>query len=423
MAYDFKFPDVGEGITEGELVEWLIKVGDIVKEHQAIAKVETDKAVVDVPSPKAGTILKLNAKEGETIKVGQVIAVIGEKGEKVTTIKETKKEEKVLEKKQTNTTSVVGQLEESDEEFIVEEKKEVKDKKKILATPNIRKLAKELNVNLENIEGTGKGGRITEQDLKKVSKGEVPTETTDEGKIKVTKKYDMYGYIDRIPLKGIRKTIAQNMVRSNTEIAAVTSMDDVDVTELSKLRDKEKKNAEKLKVKLTFLPFIVKAVIAGLKAYPVLNSILQENEILIKKYFNIGIAVDSDNGLFVPVLKGADKKNILDISKEIFSLADKVRQRKIDLGDLKGGTFTITNYGSIGGTYGTPIINYPEAAILGVGRIKEFPLYKDGEVKIRKVLPLSLTFDHRILDGAIAARFMNEVKKHLEDPRLMFIEG
>ncbi len=212
------------------------------------------------------------------------------------------------------------------------------------------------------------------------------------------------------------------MMRATNEIAHVTSMDDVDITDLSELKEKEKKNAGEKGIKLTFMPFIIKAVIAGAKAYPIVNSSLLGEEIIIKKYYNIGIAIDTEYGLIVPVIKGADQKSILDLAKEIVELANKTRERKIDLGDLKGGTFTITNYGSIGGNYGTPIINYPEAAILGIGRAKDMPTVRNGKIEIRKILPLSLTFDHRILDGAIAARFMNEVKRHLEDPSLMFIE-
>ena len=415
MVYEFKFPDVGEGIEEGELVEWLVKEGEIIKEHQPIAKIETDKAVVDIPSPKSGRILKLNFKAGDTVKVGQVLAVIGGEKEQLETKQEKKEERK--------TTSVVGNLEESDEEFIVKkESKQTKQEKKILATPAVRKLAKELNVDISTIEGSGDDGRIMEDDIRKASNGDVPVEINERNEIKVTKKYDLYGYVGRIPLKGIRKTIAVNMSRANNEIAHVTSMDDADITELNNLKEKEKKNAEEKGIKLTFLPFIIKAVVAGLKAYPIINSTLEDEEIIIKKYYNIGVAVETEYGLVVPVVKGVDQKSILDLAKEIFDLAEKAKSRKIDLGDLKGGTFTITNYGSIGGSYGTPIINYPEAAILGIGRAKDMAVVVDSKMVIRKILPLSLTFDHRILDGAVAGRFLNEIKKHLEDPSLMFIE-
>ncbi|MDP6642265.1 MAG: dihydrolipoamide acetyltransferase family protein [Candidatus Nanoarchaeia archaeon] len=432
MAYEFKFPDVGEGIAEGELVEWIVKEGDDIKEHDPIAKVETDKAVVDIPSPKSGKILKLNFKEGETVKVGETLAVIGEEGEKVEETKEKKIEEKkeVKEeikeepkKEKRKTTSVVGDLEESDEEFKVEEtKKETKEKKKVLATPSIRKLAKELNVDISTLEGTGQGGRVVEEDIKKASKGEVPVEIEEKKEIKVTKKYDLYGYVDRIPLKGIRKTIADNMMRAVNEVAHVTSMDEIDITELSDVRKVQKEVAEKKGIKLTFLPYIIKALIHAIKSYPIVNSSIQGEEIIIKKYYNFGIAVDTENGLIVPVVKGVDQKGILDLAKEIKELADKTKERKVDLGDLKGGTFTITNYGSIGGSYGTPIVNYPEAAILGLGRAKDIPRVVDGKIVIRKILPISVTFDHRIFDGATTSRFMNELKKYLEDPSLSIVE-
>ena len=411
--YEFKFPDVGEGITEGEIVKWVVKEGDKVKEDDVLGQIETDKAVVDIPSPKSGTILKIHIKEGEIVKVGETLVTIGEESEKIS---EKKKE---IKKEERKTTSVVGSLEEAEEEIpIIKESKVVKEKE-VLAMPYVRKLAKELNVDITRIKGSGKDSRITEEDIRNAK-----VEKLEEKKpeFKIVKKYDIYGYVERVPLKGVRKTIARNMIRSSNEIAAVTSMDDVDITKLSEIREKEKKIAEEKGVKLTFLPFIIKAVITALKEHPYLNSSLENEEIILKKYYNIGVAIDTEYGLLVPVVKGVEQKSILDIAKEIFSLADKARNRKIDLADLKGGTFTITNYGSIGGNYGTPIINYPEAAILGLGRIFDRVMSINKRLEVRKILPLSLTFDHRILDGAEAARFLNKLKGYLEDPDLMLIE-
>ncbi len=411
MATEFKFPDVGEGITEGELVEWLVKEGDEVKEHQAIARVETDKAIVEIPSPVAGKILKLNHKAGDTVKVGEVLAVIGEEGEKV---------QEKIKSEMKKSVSVVGELEEA--ESVTPVKSEMKHVfiglKEILATPAVRRLARNLSIDLSTVTGSGTSGRITEQDVRKAAEyaGVKHEEKVEE--FKVTKKYDMYGYIEHVPLKGVRKVTAQKMVESVKHIPHVTHMDEVDVTELARIREQKKVGAEKQGIKLTYLPFVIKAVIAGLKEFPLLNSSVDEEhgEIIVKKYYNIGIAVDIGEGLVVPVVKGADQKDVLQIAKDIQELAQKAKERKIDLQDLKGGTFTITNIGSIGGTFATPIINYPEAAILALGMIYEKPVVIESKVVIRKILPLSLAFDHRAVDGAYVARFMNSVILHLQDP-------
>lgn len=394
MTYEFRFPDVGEGITEGELVKWLVKVGDKVKEDQPVAKVETDKAVAEVPSPKTGTITKLNVKEGETIKVGQVLFTLEESDKSV---------------------SVVGSLEEApvyEAKKELPKPKEVIAEKQILATPSVRALAKQLNIDITKLTGTGPDGMITEEDVKK-SSSLTP-------QIKITKKYDMYGYLERVPLRGIRKATAIKMTEF-LQVPAVTHMDEIDVTELVKLREKEKKIALKKKIKLSYLPFIVKAVIESLKLHPYLNSSLEGDEIVLKKYYNIGIAADTPEGLLVPVLKIADSKTLIQIAKEIQELAEKAVERKLDLADLKGSTFSITNIGVLGGKFATPATNYPEAAILAIGKIYDKVTTLDGKkIVIRKTLPLSLTFDHRILDGAEAARFVNDIKKFLEDPKILF---
>ncbi len=412
MSYDFAFPDVGEGITEGELLQWLVKVGDTVKEDQVVAKVETDKAVVDIPSPKSGTVLALNVAEGTTIKVGQVMMVIGEKGEQV----------KTAAPKKDASVSVVGFLEEAEQ--VLTGKKNLFEEnivEGVKALPRVRQLAKQLKIDLTAVTGTGNGGQITEDDVRRAA-GVKATAGP-----KVVKKYDLYGYVEHLPLKGMRKTIAQNMVASVRETASVTHMDEADITDLVVIREKEKVKAAKDGVKLTYLPFVIKALIAGLKKHPYLNSSLELNddgsqEIILKKYYNIGIGVDTPDGLLVFVIKGADQKSMLQIAREIEELAEKARQRTIDIGDLKGGTFTITNYGSIGGLFGTPIINPGECAILGIGRIVERPVSVHGQVEIRKILSLSVTFDHRIVDGAEVARFVNTIIEHLEDPDLLMVE-
>jgi pyruvate dehydrogenase E2 component (dihydrolipoamide acetyltransferase) len=410
MPYEFKFPDIGEGIQEGEIVKWLVKEGDLVEEDQALGQIETDKAVVDIPSPKAGTVLKLHVQEGGTIKVGEVMVTIGTKGEKLS-----KSQQSGKKKTSTKGQSVVGQLEEATD---VEEKpqatvlKGIQQSQKILAAPIVRKKASELNIDLTKIKGSGPQGKILMKDLSPTANEEVPQQ-----KIIIKKKFDNYGYLERMPLKGIRKVIAEHMIISVKEAPQVTSMEDINVTKLWSIRQKEKVKLAKQDIKLTFLPFIIKATIAALKENPILNSSIEGDEIIIKKYFNIGVATETEVGLMVPVIKIAESKNISQIAKEIESLTEKARSRKIDLMDLKGGTFTITNYGSVSGTYGVPIINYPEASILGLGRIFDRAIIdKNNKFKNIKVLPVSLTFDHRILDGAQAARFLKSLKTFLEDP-------
>ncbi|MGZ3494333.1 MAG: dihydrolipoamide acetyltransferase family protein, partial [Thermodesulfobacteriota bacterium] len=230
--------------------------------------------------------------------------------------------------------------------------------------------------------------------------------------------------VERIPLRGVRRSIAKAMVKSIYTAPHVSAMDDADVTELWRIREKEKKVAESKGIKLTILPFIIKAVVTGLTDHPYLNATLDDEneEIVLKKYINIGLATDTPEGLMVPVVKLAKEKSIFELAQELTQLTEKARNRTIDLADLKGGTFTITNYGAVRGIYGTPIINYPEVAILGVGRIQDRPVIRDGKVVVRKILPLSISFDHRVVDGAEAARFLNTVILRLEDPDLILLE-
>lgn len=383
-------------------------------------QIETDKAVVDIPAPKSGTILKINFKDGDTVKVGDVLCIIGDKNEKVTAQKNIPVK-KVLVKKQKS-----SEKEEREEVFEMPHSKAVlgtQETAKVLASPAVRKKAKELGIDLAKVKGSGDQKNILMKDLqfhsKKfgIEKQEVPQQV-----IQVKRKYDEYGYIERIPLKGIRKTIANNMMKSLQNAAQLTAMEDINVSRLWKVREYEKKNLEKQNIKLTFLPFIIKAVIAALRENPILNSVIENEEIIIKKYFNIGIAVETEAGLMVPVVKRAEDKNIIQIAKEIVELAEKARARKIDLMDLQGGTFTITNYGSVGGTYATPVLNPGEAGILGLGRIFERAVFINGRLRNVKILPISLTFDHRILDGAEAARFIESLKKFLEDPDHLLLE-
>jgi pyruvate dehydrogenase E2 component (dihydrolipoamide acetyltransferase) len=415
MVIEFKLPDLGEGLTEAEVRKWLVDEGDAIEKDQVVVEVETDKAVTEMPSPAAGKIERIHYKEGDIVKVGETLI----------TISDVEDEEKISEREESVT--VVGELPEyeepaeeeveAEETIEEEEEKEVKEKKKVLATPAVRRMAKERDIDLQKLEGTGPEGRITEEDLEK-AKEEKPE------KPKKTPKFDHYGYVERRPLRGIRRTVAKNMMESLTNVAQVTAMEIIDVSELYEMRNRWKEILqERQDLNITYLPFIIKAVVEALKENPTLNSSLdtENEEIVIKKYYNIGFAVSTEDGLMVPVLKGADQKKLTEIAEELVELSELAMSRKIDLADLKGGTFTITNYGVFGGTYGTPIINYPEIAILGTGRIVDTPLVIDGEIKARKAMHLSLTFDHQVLDGADAARFMNDLKKYLENPNLLLI--
>lgn len=392
---EFKFPDVGEGIHEAELVRWLVKKGDTVKEHQAIAEVETDKAVVELPSPASGTITKLHAKPGDTIRVGQVIATIGKKGEKAPA---TEPKTKAKKAKPSKGVSIVGEIEAKEEMLPPAQERKATPESTAKALPRVRKLAQEKGVDLKTINKE----RITEEDVLAAAAPKKPRMIEDD-----------YGKILEIPLKGIRKASATNVSTSWATIPHVTHHDEADVTTLWDVRKQEK---ERAKVNITFLPYITRAVIQALEQHRFLNSSYGNQTIQAKQYFNIGIAVDTEHGLVVPNIKNTDKKSLLDLAKEMTALAKKARNKKLKLEEVKGGTFTITNIGSIGGKFFTPIINAPEAAILGVGRIYEQAVLVDGALQAKKIMPLSLSYDHRVVDGAAVARFMNDLKALLETP-------
>jgi pyruvate dehydrogenase E2 component (dihydrolipoamide acetyltransferase) len=409
MVTEFKLPDLGEGITEGEIRKWLVNEGDEVKKDQPLAELETDKAVVEMPSPAAGKILKINHRVNDVVKVGEVLVTIGSEGE-TTPEPEARKP----------SVSVVGELPEAPETPDQQKTPPQPTEQagiEVLALPAVRQLASQLGVDISKVKGTGPDGRVTETDVR--GQKETPRERP-----RIVPKFDLYGYVERRPVRGVRRSVARKMIESQTKAAQVTAMEEVDVTELVALRERQKKALQETrKIHLTYMPFIIKAIVESLKENPILNSSYNDetDEIIIKKYYNIGFAVATEDGLIVPVVKGADQKSIIELAEEVERLVEQTNSRKVDLGDLKGGTFTITNYGVFGGTYGTPIINYPEAAILGTGKIVDGPRVVNGEVKVRKVLHLSLSFDHRIMDGADAGRFMNSLKKYLEDPELLLI--
>ncbi|MBI2597859.1 MAG: 2-oxo acid dehydrogenase subunit E2 [Candidatus Diapherotrites archaeon] len=439
LPLEFAFPDVGEGITEGQVLKWLKKEGEAIKADEPIVEVETGKAVVEIPAPKSGKLLMQNFKEGETVKVGQILFTMETEEtteEKAVAKKEKVEETKKLEKKpemqeqKRESFGVVGELEEAPPAQAFEQKehrpKTQKEElhERVHALPATRKLAKDLLVDISKIKGSGPNERVTSSDVldaaHKTHSEEEKAAVPNAPKISM----DKFGRVIEIPLTKVRSEIAKAMVKSMFSAPHAVAMEEADVTELWELRENEKKAAEEKGVHLTYLPFIVKAVIAALKDHAYLNARFDEEnqKIVVKQYYNIGVAVDTANGLMVPVVKKADKRSILDIGHQIEVLSSACRERTIALNDLQGGTFTVTNYGSIAGLFGVPIINYGESAILGVGRIIEKPVAKNGQIIVAKVLPLSLSFDHRVVDGAQAAEFLKDLKKFLENPNLLILD-
>lgn len=395
MPYQFKLPDIGEGIAEGEILKWMVKEGDTIAEDQPLVEVMTDKVNVQIPSPKGGSVSRILAKEGEMVKVGQVIVEIAEEGERVAP--------------DGTQASVKGEPPGRGASQ-VQVSESVTPADRVLATPATRRMARELGVDLTKVRGTGPVGRVTEDDVKAAS-----------GKVQQTAVQSVRE--ERVPLRGIRKIIAERMAKSSTTAAQVTHVDEADMTELLLLREAFKGSAEKRGVKLTFLPFIVRGIIPALKEFPYVNATLDESgNVVLKRYYNMGIAVDTEQGLIVAVVRDVDKKDIFDLAKEIEGLAGRARAGQLGLEEVHGSTFTITNVGAIGGLFATPIINYPEVAILGTHKIAKRPVVRNGKVEVRDMIYLSLTFDHRIIDGAYAARFMNKVVQTLQDPKKLLAE-
>ncbi|HAM35052.1 MAG TPA: hypothetical protein DEB40_07585 [Elusimicrobia bacterium] len=438
MAFDFKFPDVGEGLTEGEIVEWKVKVGDRVQSHQVLLEAETDKAVVEIPAPREGFILSLKGGPGDIIRVGEVIASIGDEAEAKSAparasipaatappVPPPAPRPAVVEPYtvQTPSVGVVGRLEEALDEApaAAPEVPATLSRPRVEALPKDRELAKRLGVDIELIHGTAAKGRVSEDDIRKAAALGAPQKGSRAGEAKPGA--DGFGPVERVPLRGVRRRIAQAMTESLARTAPVTVMDEADVEELWAIREKMKGQARKEGVRLSLLPFLVKAAVGALKRVPEMNTTLDDErgEVVFRAYYHIGVAVDTQDGLIVPNVKDADKKSILQLARELEDLAQKSRRRTLDVKDLKGGCFTITNYGSIGGLFGTPIINYPEAGILGVGRMADKPVAEQGAIRVKKVLPLSLTFDHRLVDGGHAQHFLNDVIRHIEDPDLILV--
>lgn len=387
MGREFKLPDLGEGIAEVELRDWLVKPGERIKEHQPIAEVETDKAVVQIPSPYEGTVLRLLCSAGELVRVGDPMLVIGEQSE--------------LPGERPKSVGIVGELPEAEEE------------RPPLALPAVRKLARQLGMELSGVVGTGPKGSITREDLEQQAslRHKAPPGTAND--------------VDRIPLRGVRRAIARNLLASQRSTAFVTCMDEADITDLWEIKEREQPQSESRGTHLTFLPFFIKAAQHALKEHPSLNASIDDDaeEIIIKREYHFGIAVDTPDGLIVPVIRNVGEKSIMELAAELHDLSARATDRTISPEELRGSSFTITNYGHFGGIFSTPIINWPDVAILGFGRIAERPWVHRGSIVIRRILPISLTFDHRVTDGADASRFLARLVSYLEDTGLLFIES
>jgi len=442
MRYIFNFPDIGEGLEEGTILEWYVVKGQSIKAGQPLVNMETDKIVTDIPSPKAGTIVEIYGSVGETIHVGSPLVEIEIEGvfgaDAVAEAREPDTNEHAKVKIPVNKelieeeegAGVVGTMElagknaylAASDEGSSKPKAEDKQAVKVLATPLARAMAREMNVDINKVIGSGPSGRVTKEDIQN-NKGVKHTQ-------EVTQKTDSYTQtfaLDTVtyePLSQIRKAIAKNMLNSKQSTAHMTLFEEVEISELINVREKFKKPFSEKNTKLTYLSFIVKATVLTLKQHRQLNSQidLENDRMIYKNRYNIGIAVDTPEGLVVPVIKDADKLSILQIAQKITELSEKARDRKLSLDDMKDGTFTLTNYGSIGGIYATPVINYPQAGILGIGRIVKKPVVKDNQLAVGNVLPLSLSVDHRIVDGGEASRFINQIMEYLSDPVLMMMD-
>jgi len=435
VAFEFKLPDIGEGIHEGEIVKWFVKAGDTIEEDDVLAEVQNDKSVVEIPSPVSGTVEEVLVDEGTVAVVGDTIVKIDAPDAEDMEFKgsgssESKDEAEAEAEPAKEESSEAAAATQSSADEDVDENKRVK------AMPSVRKYARENGVNIKAVVASGKNGRTTKEDIDAYLNGdasaastESASETAEETSAStaqsapVSSEGEFPETTEKIP--AMRKAIAKAMVNSKHTAPHVTLMDEIDVQELWDHRKKFKEVAAEQGTKLTFLPYVVKALVSALKKYPALNTEFNEEagEIVHKHYWNIGIAADTDRGLLVPVVKHADRKSMFQISDEINELAVKARDGKLTSDEMKGATCTISNIGSAGGQWFTPVINHPEVAILGIGRIAQKPIVKDGEIVAAPVLSLSLSFDHRQIDGATGQNAMNHIKRLLNNPELLLMEG
>ncbi|MBP7296634.1 MAG: 2-oxo acid dehydrogenase subunit E2 [Acidobacteria bacterium] len=428
MRYIFKFPDIGEGVHEGKILKWHVEKGQRVAMGDPVVQVETDKVVADIPAPRDGAVVDRFGAVGEIINVGDALIELeieGVTGAEAQAIAAEKPKPKTQEPVDEVGFGVVGTIEVAGDAAVLPAGSEglpaapaapeAAPRRKALATPVSRAMARELGVDIDQVAGSGPGGRVMKSDiqahydrLRTAAPAPAPAAAPAPDVPRV--EYE--------PLSMIRKAIARNMAVSKGTAAHMTVIDEVEVSELVALRRDHKDRLQARGVSLTYLPFVIKAVAGALKRHRTLNSQLdlENNRMVYKLDVNIGIAVDTDDGLVVPVIRHADRLSILELAARIQEFAARARERKLTLDDFKEGTFTVTNYGAIGGLFGVPVINYPQAAILGIGRIVERPVVKDGQLAVGRVMPLSLSVDHRIVDGGATTRFLNDVMASLREP-------
>jgi pyruvate dehydrogenase E2 component (dihydrolipoamide acetyltransferase) len=472
MTNEFILPDLGEGIHEAEVLAIRIAEGDQVKEDQPILEVETDKAVVEIPCPVNGTIEKIHVKVGEVVKVGMVMITFGSSGSPAAAPKKEEAAAKQQEQGASQSpsasvaTSVMPNAPARDNGKSTIETKH-NGTGPVPAAPATRRLARELGLDLRLIKGSGPSGRVSNEDVRSFAAGSLEGTISGassqthpiEGKASAAKAavqslsskygesgakaaplnelggmaaapvdlpdFTKFGQVERVPLKGIRRKIAQNMTQSWTHIPHVTTFEEADVTQLEALRAKHENEVKQQGGRLTLTVFALKAIASGLKKYPQFNASLDEKtgELVFKHFYNIGVAVATDRGLIVPVIRNVDQKGVVELSKELADISEKTKAGKVELDRLQGGTFTLTNIGSIGGTNMVPMINHPEAAILGMARAAQKPVVRNGNIEIGLIMPLALSFDHRIADGAEAAYFMQHVVKRLQEPFTFLLEA
>lgn len=420
--FEFKLPDLGEGVVEGEIVKWLVKEGDVIAEDARLVEVMTDKATVEVPSPKAGKVVKLHGKEGDVARVHHPLVSIEVEGAAATS---------PTHAPQLTTHNAAESAAVVTAPVHATPAKPAVSAEKVLATPVTRRMAREHGLDLTEISGSGPQGRVTKADVVAALEGgaaggAAANVTANRAKTPAPAPLAHTAEDVRIPIRGLRKKIAEKMIRSKHSAAHFTFVEEMDATELVALRKRlnEQLAAAGDKTRLTFLPFICKAVVAGLKKFPELNSNFDEanQELIQRGQYNLGIAASTEEGLTVPVVKNADRLSLRALASEIGRLGNAAREKKLKMDELTGGTFTITSLGQLGGLFATPIINHPEVGILGVHKMRKRPVVVDDQVVVREMMYLSLSFDHRVIDGSVGAEFTYEVIRYLEHPELLMLE-
>ena len=448
MARDFRLPDLGEGLTEAEIVKVLVREGEVIAEDAPLLEVETDKATVEIPSPMSGRVEKIHVEPNQTVKVGQVLVTFADAGAQAGTgTPSGKQAADTLDPTRTlapepRTTVQDGRARQA---APPEPPRAPAHPGPVPATPATRRLARELGVDLQAVRATGPGGRVTDDDVLAAAGRVVSAPTTAApravraepaapaapGKPLATHvtepplpNFEQWGTIERQPLSHLRRTIAERMTLSATVIPHVTHFDRADITELDAIIQRSLETAKARGATLTLTAFLLKAAALALGEHPTFNASLDAaaGQLIVKRYVHLGVAVATERGLIVPVLRDVDRKPVLEVARELATLAQRVRDGKATLDDLRGGTFTITNIGALGGTGAVPIINYPEVAILGVARARQEPVVREGRIEPRLLLPLSLTFDHRVADGADGARFASAIVRRLERPERLLAD-